>query len=741
MVLILYLALAIVFTYPLILNFTTHIPGDGGDGQIFVWNAWWFGKSLTDPGASLAYTNYLNYPDGLSLLFHTHTWVHDALISALAPLFGLIASFNAVFLLFMVLAAFGMYLLAKSITKNWIAAFISGIVLAFAPCVFVRALGHFNLTAVWTIPWFFFFFLQLLRTKKFRFGIGCGAIFGLAMLNGFYYPLYILFFGVIVVILSLRHFFNRVVLVTFLAAVLIAFTISVPLLVLYVQSYLNHTQPEKPPIQDYELYSADLVRFFVPSFLHPFLGDLAYKVNTSFIDYGGGIENTVFIGYTVMVLSVLAVLVVRGRLTKKNKYKYFFDHPVFWLVILIIAFVLALGPTLTVLGQQEFSFLGSRKIPLPYNWLWYLPIIGGLRVPSRFAVMVMFASAVLVAITLTWLFNIINKTKWKKVLLPVSATCVTGLIIFEFLPAPFMTNDLFLPSYYNDESLFKGTVLDIPFGLQSGFRKIGRPEGKYQFSQTVHGRPMIGGYVSRIPNQEYDKLAGTPGLEFLLEYPFEPGKKEDFSLKQVSGVIKEKEIKTVIIHKDQYYLSHPDVISTLQKYVEEVMAGKLTLEQGSDLVYSIPDPKSHPAEENIREKVLPTIGILQLGETAENGLLPQRFAQAMADSTGADLGLIHIDTFQDGIPEGKISRLNIVKAYPWTDKIATAEVSQKNFNQLAESGKFGYSDYSTIPDKIKIAFPEYLLSAEDYFNQIQLEKVEITDLDVVDSIIDSYKNE
>ena len=745
LVFVLYLGIAIAFTYPLILNPTTHISGDGGDGPIFVWNAWWFDKAFSDNSVSLIYTDYLNYPDGLDLLFHTHTYVHDALINLLEPLFGLIASFNIVLLLAMTLAAMGMYMLANSIVKNRIAAFIAGIVFAFAPCIFVRSLGHFNLAAVWPIPWFFYFFFQALKTKKFRWAIPAGVVYGISILNGFHYPLYILLFGFIALvaqaIFSAKSFFTKDTVAVILVMIAVAVAIALPLFVEYFAAYLGNNAPAKPPLSDYDGYSADFVRFFIPSFLHPWLGDLALKINTTFADQGGGIENTVFMGYTVILLSLLATFLVRGKLKKSNKQKSVLNHPWFWSFFLIIAFLLALGPSLTMLGDQQFNIFGqARQIKLPYQWLWHLPIIGGLRVPSRFAVMVMFAAAVLVAICLAWFLKFIkDKINWEKSATFLLAIVCAGLILFEFLPAPFSTNDLSLPDAYADKIPPDGTALNMPFGMTSGFRKIGRLYPIYQYAQAVHQRPIVSGYVSRIPNENFDELTRTPGLKFLLEYPRLRGELADFSKKQVAEVIKEKNIKTVIIHKYQYRLNHPDVITILQKYIEEVMDGEIITEEGSDIFYSIPFLQDS-AEDNVKEKVLPTLGTQKKGETVENELLPKRVASALAKSTSSSLGLVHLDAFKDGIPQGKVNRLDIVKAYPWTDNIVTAEISREDFRLLAESGKFGYSNYSTLSDKIKIAFPEYLLSTESYFNQIDLEEVELTGIEVVDSIINSYQH-
>src|SRR5512147_3039106 len=74
--LIAYLVLAIVLTYPLVLNFATHITGDGSDDPALAWNLWWVPYSIINLGRSPIYTDYMFYPIGLNLAFYTLTYLN-----------------------------------------------------------------------------------------------------------------------------------------------------------------------------------------------------------------------------------------------------------------------------------------------------------------------------------------------------------------------------------------------------------------------------------------------------------------------------------------------------------------------------------------------------------------------------------------------------------------------------------------------------------------------------------------
>src|SRR4051812_44287232 len=66
-------ALAIVWTYPLILRVSTHLPGSGtGDNVLFLWNFWWMRKALAS-GSSFFFSPYQMAPGGADLTLHTHT--------------------------------------------------------------------------------------------------------------------------------------------------------------------------------------------------------------------------------------------------------------------------------------------------------------------------------------------------------------------------------------------------------------------------------------------------------------------------------------------------------------------------------------------------------------------------------------------------------------------------------------------------------------------------------------------
>ncbi len=119
------------------------------------------------------------------------------------------------------------------------------------------------------------------------------------------------------------------------------------------------------------MYSADLLSFFIPSVLHPVFGNITTEIYNNFS--GNTSENTMFIGYTVILLSLLAVYRLKG-----NKYVKF------WLIAALSFSIISLGPLLHVNGKTSFTEFNTT-VPLPYLVLYYLiPFLDNCRTTGRF---------------------------------------------------------------------------------------------------------------------------------------------------------------------------------------------------------------------------------------------------------------------------------------------------------------------------------------------------------------------
>src|SRR5436190_20557065 len=87
--LLFFLAWAIVFTYPLVLRMGDSIVlTRGDDAWLHFSNLWWVDKALVDLHQSPYHTNYMLYPTGLSLYYHSLNVFDSVLSIPLQHLFG-----------------------------------------------------------------------------------------------------------------------------------------------------------------------------------------------------------------------------------------------------------------------------------------------------------------------------------------------------------------------------------------------------------------------------------------------------------------------------------------------------------------------------------------------------------------------------------------------------------------------------------------------------------------------------
>jgi hypothetical protein len=199
----------------------------------------------------------------------------------------------------------------------------------------------------------------------------------------------------------------------------------------------------------------------------------------------------VFVGYTVLALAAFAVW--KRRRDRNAR---------FWAFIALASWLLSLGPVLQFFGKDHFTAFGV-SVPLPYLLLYKLPMFSIMRTPARLAVLTMLALGVLVAIALAWL---LSTTRIRSAGYYVLSVLLPVLILFEYLAVPFPTvppgwNVPIYAQIAREPGNF--AILELPL----------RPFGDYMAYQTVHGKPIIGGYLSRQP--PYPLLDQTPALKYL----------------------------------------------------------------------------------------------------------------------------------------------------------------------------------------------------------------------------------
>lgn len=128
-----YLAIALVYTYPVVFRFTTHCIGRVSDTSLWLWNLWHFRYALTVLHTNPLWTELQYWPYGANLLLHSYGMFYGAMAYFLQIGFNLVATYNILMLMNLVLGAYGVFFIAREWGATWGVAFVSGAAYAFSP--------------------------------------------------------------------------------------------------------------------------------------------------------------------------------------------------------------------------------------------------------------------------------------------------------------------------------------------------------------------------------------------------------------------------------------------------------------------------------------------------------------------------------------------------------------------------------------------------------------------------------
>jgi hypothetical protein len=485
--------LSVILTYPVAFS-GDMLPG-GGDAYQFLWFYWLFKKSLLSM-SNPYYTDYVFYPNEISLVFSDVSPLNSISSVPLQFFFSLITTYKIIWMLTFILSGFTMYLLAYYLIKDRRAAFISGIIFTFCPYHFAHALGHINLIAIEWIPLYLLFLMRAVREGGSRNAIYAGLFLALNAASSLYYLLYMFIFTFI--FLTYHHISERSVLgketirqVGIMGATFLVMTS--PLIYLIGKELLT-ARSNYMYVGGFVSFSGDLAAYFIPSLFNPILGQAARLIYATFSNLNpeiGIAEMTIYAGYTVIILSLIALTRIKGNDDSNDKNITFLG------ISAGIFALLSLGPLLHVMGLVSSECEGYvTYIPLPYLFLMKLPIFSLLRVTSRWDVLVMLSLALLAGYGAKYIVTRHGGSRSKENLILVLISC---LILFEFLSVPYPLAEVNAPEFYSNLAKEEGnfTIMELPnYDPELCF-----PE--YMYYQTIHGKKLIGGYVGRAKINHY----------------------------------------------------------------------------------------------------------------------------------------------------------------------------------------------------------------------------------------------
>jgi hypothetical protein len=482
-----FFALTCLYAHRVLINFTVQIAGTGRDVWQTLWNMWWFKEAL-DKGQNPYFTDMLHYPSGITLLFQTMCPFNCALALPFDAILGQPAAYNAVFLFSFVATGFFMYLLAHELLRDRLAAFASGCALTFSLFHFAHAQGHLQLTAIEWVPLFVLFLIRVWRYRRLSDGVLLGMTAALITFCDIYYLASALLIACLSVLVqacrSLRELSDkRLISAVGLGAVVFLSTGGI----LIISMLVKYLTTNILPAHDSALWSADLQAFFIPPWISAY-GDRFRTISQRCT--GSNLECCQYIGYSVFALWLTSV-----ALRPKG------GRPWAWVGLGILGIILSLGPWLHW-GGQIFP-----NVRLPF-WLVEkaFPFFKMSGLPIRWYFLTVFASAVLVGMGVAILRSWYIRIRFLGLSLgTVIGSLVLIVMLIELAPRWVETRPMEQPMFIKALREETGT-----FAVYD----LGRP-AEALLRQMGHGRPLIGGYISRGTREARDFLRNTPVLRAL----------------------------------------------------------------------------------------------------------------------------------------------------------------------------------------------------------------------------------
>ena len=227
---------------------------------------------------------------------------------------------------------------------------------------------------------------------------------------------------------------------------------------------------------------------------HPVFGAAASRAYAAL-----GLDRIEAVGW-LGIVPIVVLAAGRGRWSHSEEARR-------WRLVLIVFAVWAFGPFLTAAGFD----LG---LPLPQSLARFLPLVDNARIPGRAMVVVYLALGVLMALRLAGRGNIAGR--------PFQYGLVwmfIALLSVDYLHAPIPLTALDRPAVYEHLASIEdsGVVIEVPFGIGDGLsRGRGSQDRRLLYHATIHGHPVMGGYIGRMPPMFARAYESMPAVGNLL---------------------------------------------------------------------------------------------------------------------------------------------------------------------------------------------------------------------------------
>jgi hypothetical protein len=492
----LYSALTVIFFWPLIPFLTNSLIGPAEDNMMDFWNTWY--TAVSGRGDNFFYTNLIKFPEGTSLFYHAFAYPKLFAIWLITRIVDpntstLILLQNLCIMLSFPLAGVGTFYVVRHYVCDHRGAVLGGIIYAFNPSHIAYAQHQSSVSSIEFIPFFVLSYLLALAKRDVCWLALAICFYCLSALSSWYYFFYIGYFVLFqtgYTLYSKAESPKAWTLCLPLLTVTATMVCLSPLLLPMIGEALAGANVYADRTPDRMANVADVVAYFTFPPTH-FLSLFTDGLNSYFTGTSWG--STVYLGLLNLALVGLALFYK----SKKGLGLLAHERSLFLYVFSGAALfsVLASGPSLHILGYST--------IPMPDRWLDQIPFFRNVRTSSRAIVFVYLFLAIGVGQAYVLLLRQVNMTRGQS-FIPMG---VAVFIALDFYPAHLSVTALSCSPGFsiianNDEQNFG--ILNLPRGYLSGNASM--------MQQACHGRPIVGGNISREVRQSLVNRLETADL-------------------------------------------------------------------------------------------------------------------------------------------------------------------------------------------------------------------------------------
>jgi hypothetical protein len=587
---LLYLGVALFFTWPLAAGLTRDIPWDLGDSLLNAWILAWDADRMLRwlSGDFGALRNFWNanifYPEPLTLAYSEHLFAQAVQILPVYALTGnIILSYNILFLSTFVLSGLGMFLFVRDITGSARAGFAAGLIYAFAPYR-VPQFSHLQVISSQWMPFALYALRRYFVTRRTSALVGAGAALVAQNLSNGYF---LLFFAPFVLAYALYEMATRNVWTdarvwgALTATAIVVTALTLPFLLPYLELRRLGIGPRT--LNEVKSFSADVFSYWTspgeshlwgsliraypkaegdlfPSFGALILGGVGTAVSVSlawakarsrpaaasqtlmpivWIIVSAAAVCTLFvllilsgngfsrigplpIGVTNLwrnfrVLTVIfGLLILVSPRARAFARQWIGSMTAFMVIAATAAFLMSFGPEIRS-GGRLISEAG------PYHFFyWHVPGFDGLRVPARFAMLVMLFLSIVTGLGAAALESRFRRGG-------AIAIALAALAVVEAFAAPIGVNGTVAEGRYAMPPARVYTGEQVP-AVYRFLKSLPAPgtvvvefplgewayEVRYVFYSTTHWHPLLNGYSGHFPLSYH---LNATHLRHPLDYP------------------------------------------------------------------------------------------------------------------------------------------------------------------------------------------------------------------------------